>query len=64
MELISLILEFIVVPLIAYLIYVDRRLVQLQSQAIKKEDLEKIYKKLDDMSNNFVFQRECEFRHK
>jgi predicted regulator of amino acid metabolism with ACT domain len=64
MELISLILEFIVVPLIAYLIYVDRRLVQLQSESIKKEDLEKIYKKLDDMSNNFVFQRECEFRHK
>lgn len=67
MEIIVLILDYIVVPLIAWIVYIDRKIVKLESEKTTNEDLEKIYKKLDELKekidDSFVSQKTCDVRH-
>lgn len=67
MEIITLILDYIIVPLIAWIVYIDRKIVKLESEKTTNEDLEKIYLKLDDINkkidNSLVTQKVCDIRH-
>lgn len=67
MEIITLILDYIIVPLIVWIVYIDRKIVKLESEKTTNEDLEKIYLKLDDINkkidNSLVTQKVCDIRH-
>jgi hypothetical protein len=66
-EIITLILDYVVVPLIAWLIYIDRKIIKLESEKTTNEDLEKIYAKLDSINkkidSSLVTQKLCDVRH-
>ena len=67
MEIITLILDYIIVPLIVWIVYIDRKIVKLESEKTTNEDLEKIYNKLDELKekidDSFVSQKFCDIRH-
>lgn len=62
------ILDYIVLPLIAWIWSTDRELVKLKASQIVKDDLEAIYLKMDgikdEIHKNFVSSKTCDFRHK
>lgn len=68
MEILTFIFDYIAVPLYLWVWWTDRKIVRLESQNITNDDLEKIYTKLDDikenMNQNFVSSKSCNFRHK
>ena len=63
----KIVLDYIIVPLIAWIIYIDRKVVKHEAEKTTKEDLEKIYNKLDEIkdniNDNFVSSKSCDFRH-
>jgi hypothetical protein len=67
MEIITLILDYIIVPMFAWMLFIDRKVVELKSEKTTNEDLEKIYIKLDDINkkidNSLVTQKVCDIRH-
>lgn len=58
------ILDYLIVPFFIWCIYVDRKIVRLESEKITKKDLENIYNKLDELKGNFVHQSICDVKHK
>lgn len=67
MEELKLILDYLIVPLILWCVYVDRKIVKLESQKITSQDLEKLYNELKEIRNDihsgFVSKEACSFRH-
>ncbi|MDD3437630.1 MAG: hypothetical protein PHC64_10815 [Candidatus Gastranaerophilales bacterium] len=53
--------------MIVWIVYIDRKIVKLESEKTTNEDLEKIYLKLDDINkkidNSLVTQKVCDIRH-
>lgn len=67
MEIITLILDYIVVPLIAWMLFIDRKVVRIEAIKTTNEDLEKIYVELKELhkkiDNGFVSHKTCEAKH-
>jgi MFS-type transporter involved in bile tolerance (Atg22 family) len=61
---VSLLLNILFVPLFIWIWTTDRKVVQLNSTQITKEDIEKLYNELKDIKDNFVHVRTCDSRHK
>lgn len=64
MDDIKILLDYVFVPLVYLLFRQNQRITVLEAQQIKKDDLEKIYTKLDDIKDNFIHVNTCNANHK
>lgn len=51
-DVITFVLDYIAIPLICVLYLQDRRITRLEASQIKTADLEKIYKKIDELKDS------------
>lgn len=67
MEEIRLLLDYVILPLVCWIFYIDRKVVKLESESVKNADLEKIYNELKEIrkeiTQNTVTKEICSFRH-
>lgn len=64
---IRLILNYLIVPLIGWIVYIDRKVIKLESESVKNSDLEKIYNELKEirkeLTQNSVTKEMCSLKH-
>jgi len=67
MEEIRLLLDFVIAPLICWIVYIDRKVVKLEAEKTTNKDLLKIYEELKELhtkiDNGFVSYKTCEAKH-
>lgn len=67
MEEIRLFLDYVIVPLICWIFYIDRKVVRLEAEKTTNKDLEMIYDELKELhkkiDNGFVSYKTCEAKH-
>lgn len=63
-------LDFVFIPLFAWIWFTDRKVNKLELTAVKHQDLKDLYTKLDEINKNinslndkYISQKSCDFRH-
>ncbi len=69
-EFIKDLINFLVVPLFAWIWWTDRKVNKIELTAVKHQDLKDLYIKLDEINKNinslndkYTSQKFCDFRH-
>ena len=71
LTLIKDLINLFIIPLFVWIWYTDRKVNKLEVTIVKHQDLKDLYTKLDEikkdihlLSDKFITQKSCDFRHK